>query len=116
MDAVTTAMGTLIDKWRRAMIKPFKQKGILVENKVIRDEVNGRRCYCRVPIRRRRTPICAEELEEVLWAYMDEDGVDTNAIKAKVMELDGRSEFEQAGRLLSVLDFVSLFERIAFCD
>ena len=52
----------------------------------------------------------------MLWAYMDEDGVDTNAIKAKVMELDERSEFEQAGRLLSVLDFVSLFERIAFCD
>ncbi len=83
---------------------------------VIRDSVNGVQKYARIPIRRRRTPMYSYELEEILFQYMTENGVDVEAIKARARELFENDDCENAGLLCSALDFLELFERIAFCD
>ena len=81
---------------------------------IIRDSVNGEAKYCRIPIRRRRTPMYSYELEEILLKYMRDDGVDTDAIKRDALELFNTGHCEDAGILCSALDFIELFERIAF--
>lgn len=83
---------------------------------IIRDSVNGENKYCRIPIRRRRTALYSYELEEILYKYMGENGVDTDAIKRDALELFENNNGEDAGILCSVLDFMDLFERLAFAD
>lgn len=83
---------------------------------LIKDSVNGVEKYQRIPIRRRRTPLFAYELEGILYRYLTEDGVDEKAIREKAAELFANGENENAGLLLSALDFMDLFARIAIVD
>lgn len=83
---------------------------------IIRDSVNGVNKYCRVPIRRKRTPLYAEEMEGVMYRYMTKDGVDRDAIKEEANRLFADGEYENSGIMLSVLDFMDLFERILWSD
>lgn len=54
------------------------------------------------------------EFEEILYKYMRDDCVDTDAIKRDALELFNTDHCEDAGILCSALDFVEIFERIAF--
>lgn len=86
----------------------------LQKSGLIHDDVNGKAKYYRIPIRRKRTPIYAEEMAGVLYRYMTKDGVDRERIKAEAQRLFEAEEPENAGIMLSVLDFMDLFERILF--
>lgn len=83
---------------------------------VIRDSVDGIQKYARIPVRRKRTPMYSYELEEILFQYMTENGVDMDSKRTKAAELFANDDCEEAGLLCSALDFMALFERIAFCD
>lgn len=84
----------------------------LQKSGLIHDDVNGQSKYYRIPIRRKRTPIYAEEMEGILYRYMTKDGVDREGIKAEAQRLFEAKELENSGIMLSVLDFMDLFERI----
>lgn len=90
--------------------KPLTSAGL------IKDSVNGVAKYQRIPIRRKRTPIYAEEMEGILFRFMTKDGVDTDGIKMEASRLIEIGEYENAGLMLSALDFMDLFERISFSD
>lgn len=81
--------------------------------KVLRDSVDGKVKYCRLPIRRRRTPMYSYELEELLWTYMTETGVDTERIKCDATSLFKQEAYEDAGLLCSLLDFIEVIGRIS---
>lgn len=86
----------------------------LQKSGLIHDDVKGKAKYYRIPIRRKRTPIYAEEMEGILYRYMTQDGVDREKIKAEATRLFSEGEYENSGLMLSVLDFMDLFERILF--
>lgn len=102
----------VVDKDPRAARskKPITSAGL------IKDSVNGVEKYQRIPIRRRRTPLFAYELEGILYRYLTKDGVDENAIREKSAKLFADGECENAGMLLSALDFMDLFARITIVD
>ena len=74
--------------------------------------VDGKEKYVRIAIRRRRTPLCADELEGFLCQYMTENGVDMIAIRDRATELFQEHQYEEAGALCSVLDFIALFLKL----
>lgn len=83
---------------------------------IMRGRVNGVNKYCRIPIRRKRTPMYAEELEGVLYRFMSADGVDREGIRQEANKLFENGDYENSGLMISALDFMDLFERIAFRD
>ncbi len=60
--------------------------------KVIRDSVNGIKKYCRIPIRRRRAPILAEEFFCMLEHQMTNDLSDDD-MKQEAFALCEKQEY-----------------------
>ena len=79
---------------------------------IIRGLVDGERKYCRIPIRRKRLPIYAYELEDIMKKYTNKEGfLDIESIQNDATELFQNQNYREAGILCSVIDFIELFSR-----
>ena len=73
-----------------------------IKGKVVRGKINGREIYCRIPIRRKRTPITQDDID--MFESIQKEGVSDKQLLAKAYELIdiGLSEF--AGKIFSYID------------
>ena len=79
------------------------------EASVIRDSVNEKQKYCRIPIRRKRTPILAEEFQAML-EYQLSNVLTAQDMKERVISLDSEQRYEEAGKIITYLDFMKIIE------
>lgn len=77
--------------------------------KALRGSVDGRHLYCRIPIRRKRTPLFPDEFRDMLQTQRDR-GLTDDDIKRMADDLWQTDDFEHAGLLLSYLDFKEVFQ------
>ena len=111
---VLPAMREIFYRTMALATKRTTERGTGQVNKpeIIRGLVDGERKYCRIPIRRKRIPIYAYELEDIMKKYTNKEGfVDIESIQNDATELFQNQNYREAGILCSVIDFIEFFSR-----
>lgn len=71
--------------------------------KVVRGKVDGKEIYCRVPMRRKRTPISQLDIDD-LERYQTTKGLTDDEMVEKAADLSDMGDTYFAGKIYSYLD------------
>lgn len=81
----------------------FEEDFVPSKISVMRDKVNGKEIYCRVPIRRKRTPISQYDIED-LMIYQSKNNLTDEQMLEKAVDIADMGDTYWAGKIFSYID------------
>lgn len=74
-----------------------------MNNKILRGKIDGETKYCRVPIRRKRTPIAEYDIEDIA-NYQERHNLTDEQMIEKAVDIADMGDTYWAGKIYSYLD------------
>lgn len=92
----------------------FEEDSVPSKTSVMRDKVNGKEIYCRVPIRRKRTPISQYDIEDFM-VYQSKNNLTDEQMLEKAVDIADMGDTYWAGKIFSYVDMKN-GQECAFID
>lgn len=81
----------------------YRNQDEAMNNKILRGKIDGETKYCRIPIRRKRTPIAEYDIEDIA-SYQERHNLTDEQMNEKAADIADMGDTYWAGKIYSYLD------------